>query len=158
MKNKDKNNPEQGPLTEPMDIGTEEFEDFQQFILSKAQSRTKSQKVLVEQASLKFQMEDYLNSNSEKVLSLGQFLKSFLEKAGIKQKQFAYYIGLRPSNFSKLLSGERKVNVEIALILESILNISAQTILSIQTYNELKALPDSKKKELSRYNIDALLE
>ena len=102
--------------------------------------------MLVEQASLKFQMEDYLKNDSEKLIPFGQFLRAFLEQVDIKQKQFANYIGLRPSNFSKLLSGERKVNIEIALILGSILNISAQTILAIQTHNELKALPNSKRR------------
>ena len=67
MNKADKNIQEYGLLTEPMDIGTEEFEDFKQFILSKSLSRTQRQKVFIEQAALKFQMEDYLGSNSDNV-------------------------------------------------------------------------------------------
>lgn len=55
---------ESGVLTELMDVGTEDFKDFQAFILSKVNSRTKDQQLFVELIALKFKMEDYLNNEN----------------------------------------------------------------------------------------------
>ena len=47
-----------GVLTDRMDVGTEDFEDFKFFILSKSRSRTKDQKILFEIASIKYRMQN----------------------------------------------------------------------------------------------------
>lgn len=58
MKTSELQNPKKGLLTESMDIGTEEFQDFQQFILRKANSRTQAQRIFTEQMALRYRMED----------------------------------------------------------------------------------------------------
>lgn len=69
---------ESGQLTVPMDISSEDFKDFQQFILSKSKSRTQEQKIFVEVAALKFKMENYLTSEKSEEISIGEFLRTLL--------------------------------------------------------------------------------
>lgn len=158
MKTSELQDPKKGLLTESMDIGTEEFQDFQQFILSKANSRTQAQRIFTEQMALRYRMEDYLNTEPEQQVSIGSFLRSFLTATGIKQSKFAQYIGLRPSNFSKLLTGERKLNLELALTLESIFTIDAMVWLGIQTQNELRNIPTSTMEKLTKFSLAELME
>ena len=71
-------NMEGGRMTNPMDIGSDEFEDFQRFIKSKAESRTEEEKIFVEQMSLRFKIENYLEDENPKLITIGSFLKMFL--------------------------------------------------------------------------------
>ena len=61
-----------------MNINSEEFKDFQQFILSKSKARSEEQKILVKLNFLKFRMEDYLNAENSEEITVGEFLKAFL--------------------------------------------------------------------------------
>lgn len=149
---------ETGALTIPMDIGSDAFKDFQLFIKSKSMSQTEGQRRLIKLMGLKFKMEDYLSHDSPEYISIGDFLKAFLSAAKIRQNKFAEYIGLQPSNFSKLLSGERKLNVEIALILGNIFDVSPSTWIGIQTKNELSEVSEEKMNSYSKYQLKALLE
>lgn len=85
-------------------------------------------------------------------------MRSFLVATGIKQSKFAQYIGLLPSNFSKLLTGERKLNLELALTLESIFTIDAMVWLGIQTQNELRNIPTSTMEKLTKFSLAELME
>ena len=79
----------------------------------------------------------------------GAFLKQYLKPLRIKQTKFANYIGLKPSNFSKSINGERPINYDLALILGKIFNIDPMLWIEIQTKNELNKL---KNAEDNRYN------
>ena len=110
---------------------------------------------------LQFQMEDYLNSTGFKQGKLklaGEFLRSFLDTLNIKQKNFAAYIEIRPSNLSKMLNGERPINPETALKLEKIFHTRAIIWLEIQSKNELIQLSKIKNKELKKYSLNNLIK
>ncbi|MEM9338018.1 MAG: HigA family addiction module antitoxin, partial [Bacteroidota bacterium] len=138
-----------GVLTEPMDAEQQEFDQFQAILLNRVRKQTQKQKRSVELMGLKFKMEDYLSSEPKGELKLvGEFLKAHLNVLRIQQNKFANYIGLKPSNLSKVIKGERPVNLEIALILGKIFNQDPMIWLEIQTKNELMKLSKLKAQKL----------
>ena len=98
MKRNNNTEPTNGMLTNPMDTGTDEFKDFQAIMLNKAKSRSEPKKREIELLSIKFQMQDYLESEETEPKLPGEFLKEYLKTLGIPQKKFAHYIEINPSN------------------------------------------------------------
>lgn len=146
-----------GVLTERMDIGTAEFEAFQALLLNKARARSEEQMRHIELLALKFQMEDYLSSNEPDIKPIGDFIKSFLRVVSVRQNKFAKYLGLQPSNLSKLLKGDRPISHEMALILGNIFPVEPMMWLNIQAKNELKKLLQSNQGKYSKYSLGSLL-
>lgn len=146
-----------GILTELMDIGSEDFNDFQRFIKAKAEARTEEQRIFVEQMALKFKVQDYLENEKKKTVTVGSFIKLFLKNTKIKQNKLADYLGIKPPNLFKILTGERRLNLELALMLENIIGVSAEALLAVQTKNELMSVGKQKKKEYLKYNIKELI-
>ncbi len=54
---------ESGVLTQPMDFGTKEFEDFKLLIRSKVSETPKKKRIKISLLGLKYHMQDYLGSN-----------------------------------------------------------------------------------------------
>ncbi|HCX24122.1 MAG: addiction module antidote protein, HigA family [Flammeovirgaceae bacterium] len=159
MENDLNNEVSSGVFTEPMDSGKQEFDQFQAIILNRVRNQTLKQKRIVELMGLKFKMEDYLTSKHKGELKLaGEFLKAHLNVLKIQQNKFAHYIGLRPSNLSKVIKGERPLNSEMALILGKLFNQDPMIWLDIQTKNELIRLSKSKAQKLKKYKLDDLVE
>lgn len=143
-------------LTDRMDVGTREFNEFQAILLNKSKERSNEQKKVVELMSLKFKMEDYLNSKDKHSKLVGDFLKAYLNAFEIRQNKFAEYIGIKPSNLSKLIKGERSLNHELALVFGTIFGNDPMLWLDIQDKNKLYEL--SKTKEIKKYSLDDLIE
>ncbi len=146
-----------GILTEPMDIGTKEFKDFQLLIRSKVAETPKGERIKISLLGLKYHMEDYLQS-SPKLIPVGSFIKKFIKLIEIKQIDFANYLEIRPSNLSKILSGERRLNIELALILEKLSNINAKVWLSIQNQNEIQRIQKLNPKRMNKYILGELIK
>lgn len=147
-----------GALTEQMDVGSAEFYEFQAILLNKSRKRTANQKLVVEFMAVKYQMEDYLNSESQEILNPGEFLKSYLRIIGVNHNKFAKYIGLQPSNFSKLINGERPINYELAFIFGEIFNVPAILWLKIQAKNELMLLKKASGGKFKKYSLKGLVD
>lgn len=148
---------ENGVLTESMDFGTIEYEDFKLLIRSKVAETSKNDRIKIELLGLKYHMEDYLKSQA-KIIEVGVFIRQFIESIEIKQIDFANYLGLRPSNLSKILNGERRLNIELALILEKLSNINAELWLRIQNKNELRKIQKSQGRQMNKYKLKELLK
>lgn len=144
-------------LTDRMDIGTREFNEFQAILLNKSKERSSEQKKLIELMSLKFKMEDYLNSKDKHSKLVGDFLKAYLKAFEIRQNKFAQYIGVRPSNLNKLIKGERPLNHELALVFGKIFRNDPMLWLEIQDKNKLYELSKIKRKEIKKYSLDDLI-
>jgi len=155
LKNTYKNTP---VLTEKMDIGSKEFSEFQAILLNKSKDRTNRQKKFIELLSIKFKMEDYIRSDSQDTKSVGDFIKSYLSAFEIKQYKFAEYIGLKPSNLSKLIKGERSLSHELALVIGTIFKSDPMLWLDIQDKNKLHELSKVKSEEIKKYSLEDLLE
>ena len=75
----------------------------------------------------------------------------------IHQNKFANYIGLNPSNLSKLIIGERPINYELALIFGNIFNIDPMMWIEIQAKNEIKKLQKTKSQKYQNYTLSDLI-
>jgi addiction module HigA family antidote len=146
-----------GMLTNPMDTGTDDFKDFQTRMLNKAKNRSETQRREIELLSIKFQMQDYLESEETKLKLPGEFLKEYLKTLGIPQKKFAHYIEINPSNLSKLINGERPINYELAIILGKIFNNDPMLWIEIQAKNELKKIQKTKTRRFNNYSLKDLM-
>ncbi|MFT6204150.1 MAG: addiction module HigA family antidote [Spirosomataceae bacterium] len=149
--------PQQSTLTQKMDIGTQGFNDFQAILLKRSSERTEDQRRDIDLVTIKYQMEDYLVSNRSEIKPAGEFLKTILKTLNIQQKQFAEYLDLRPSNLSKLISGERPISHDMALILSQLFNHSPMLWIEIQAKNDLNRLIATKRKKYSLYSLNDLL-
>lgn len=155
---KQKNEPMESMLTDQMDISTQGFDEFQAILLKKSKERSDDQKRRIELLTLKYQMEDYLNSDKGKERSAGEFLKTILRSLHIQQNQFASYIGWKPSNLSKLINGERTINYDLALIFGRLFNHNPMLWIEIQAKNELNRLKYAEENKYSAYSLNDLIE
>ncbi|MEN8227599.1 MAG: HigA family addiction module antitoxin, partial [Bacteroidota bacterium] len=130
---------------------------FQAILLQKSRKRTDNQKRRIDLLTLKYQMEDYLNSDKSEVKSAGEFLKTILKSLHIQQKQFAEYIGIKPSNLSKLINGERTINYDLALIFGRLFNHNPMLWIEIQAKNELNRLANAERNKYSSYSLNDLM-
>ena len=155
----DKNREENiGVLTNRMNENSDEFNELQAILLNKSRKQTEQQKRDVELMALKFNMEDYLESDDSDITSVGEYLKTLLRVTKIRQNKFADYIGLKPSNLSKLIGGERPISHEVALVLGKIFKIEPMIWLNIQAKNELKRLTHSDEDKYNHYSLNELLQ
>ncbi len=145
-------------LTDRMDVGAKEFSEFQAILLNKSKERSKERKKMVELMALKFKMEDYLNSKDKHSKLVGDFLKDYLSAFEIRQNKFAHYIGVKPSNLTKLIKGERSLNHELALVFGTIFENDPMLWLDIQDKKKLYELSEIKRKEIKKYSLDDLIE
>jgi len=157
MKQNNNAEPANGMLTNQMDIGTDEFKDFQSIMLSKSGNQSDAQKREIELLAIKFQMQDYLESGDTGFKQPGEFLKGYLKALGISQKKFAHYIGINPANLSKLIKGERPINYELAIILGKIFKIDPLLWIEIQTKNELRRIRSTNPKKFNQYSLRDLI-
>ena len=144
-------------LTNRMDVGTKGFDDFQTILLKKSRERTDSQKRKIDLLTLRYQMEDYITSEEIDVKSAGEFLKIILKSLHIQQNKFAEYIGLKPSNLSKLMTGERNINYDLALIFGHLFNHNPMLWIDIQAKNELHRLINAEQNKYSNYSLNDLM-
>lgn len=157
MKRNNSTEPTNGMLTNPMDSGTDEFKNFQAILLNKAKNRTEAQQREIELLAIKFQMQDYLESEENEFKLPGDFLKEYLKTLDISQKKFAHYIEINPSNLNKLIKGERPINYELAIILGKIFNNDPILWIEIQAKNELKKIKKNKTGRFNNYSLKDLM-
>lgn len=156
--NKQLEEPKETILTQRMDVGTPGFDDFQTVLLKKFRGQTENQKRKIDLLTIKYQMEDYLSSIETQEKSTGEFLKAILNALHIQQKHFAEYIGMKPSNLSKLISGERPINYDLALIFGKIFNHSPLLWIEIQAKNELDRLQHAERNKYAIYSLNDLIK
>lgn len=157
MKKQEMNKNKEQVLTDKMDVGTREFNEFQAILLNKSKERSNERKRMIELMALKFKMEDYLNSKDKHSKLVGDFLKDYLNAFEIRQNTFAHYIGVRPSNLSKLINGERPLNHELALVFGTIFGNDPMLWLDVQDKNKLYELSKVKRNEIKKYTLDDLI-
>jgi len=152
-----RNYEDMGMLTQPMETSTPEFRDFQLLIRAKGQNATLEEKIKIKMTGLKFKIEDYLASENSKQTPVGYFVKQALNTLNIKHKNFAKYIDLKGPNLSKLLKGERKMNMEQAIIFENLFDIKAELWIAVQSKNQLFQLEKLNRKDFKKYRIQDLV-
>jgi len=96
-----------------------------------------------------------INELHEENETFGRYISELLEQMHIKRSTFANYISISPRNINKYLNGERKFNIEQALMLEKIFKVSAKTILQAQLNIEIANA--RKKTKADDLNLNDLL-
>ena len=67
------------------------------------------------------------------------------------------YIGINPANFSKILSGSRKVNFELSFMLSQIFSLDPKIWMLIQVKNEYLELKKNKAKYFQNFKLEDLI-
>lgn len=151
--------PKNGLLTEAMDVNTADFHEFQAIVLNNSRAQTKWQKINIELAAIRIQMEDYIKSTNESEPKvLGEFLKLYLDTLHIRQNKFANYIDIEPSNLNKVIKGERQITSEIALKIAKIFEVDPLLLIEVQIKTEFLKLIKTKKTQLANYSLKGLLK
>lgn len=74
----------------------------------------------------------------------GELIKDELEARSMTQARLAEQIGIKPSLLNEIIKGKRRVNTEMALLLEAALGIPANLWLNLQAdYNMQMAKSDT---------------
>ncbi|MCE5348193.1 MAG: HigA family addiction module antitoxin [Bacteroidales bacterium] len=157
MKKNSQTEPSDGVLTNRMDTEGTEFQELQAILLNKSRDRSKIRTRNIELLALRYQMEDYLESEEQDIKFPGEFLKQYLKTLAISQKKFADYINLSPSNLSKLINGERPVNYDLAIIFGKLFNNEPMLWIEIQIRNEFKKIIKEKHKKYNNYSLNDLI-
>lgn len=141
-----------------INTNSQDFKALQQAIKRFSKNLTEEQKLENRLLSIRFQMEAYLNQEEpEKIVPAGKFLKDFLRALKIKNKDFAAYIDYEESNLSAVLSGNRKINTDLALKFGKIFKVNPAIWLHIQSKNELLELKAEKEDQYDQYELEELL-
>lgn len=151
--------PENGVLTSSMNVENKEFKELQLFLSNKADSLSEKQKLQIQLFGLQIKMEDYINSHEDEnnLIRVGDFLRLYIDKLNLKQNRLAKYIGLNPTNFNKILSGNRKMNFELSFILSQIFNLDPKIWILIQVKNEYLQLKKNKAKLYQKFKLEDLM-
>ncbi len=143
-----------------MNTDSKEFKELQLFLSNKADNLSEKQKIQLELFALQVKMEDYIKStdSEDNITTVGDFLRLYIDKLGIKQNKLASYIGLKPSNLNKILSGTRKVNFELSFILGQIFNLDPKIWMLIQVKNEYIELRNNRDVYFKNFKLEDLVE
>ena len=140
-----------------INLNSKEFKELQSIIKKHSNSQEEKQKMENEFLSIRFQMENYLNSVEEKIVLAGEFIEKYLKVIKVKKKDFASYIKYEESNLSALLKGRRKINTDLALKLGKIFNTNPAIWLKIENKNDLMREFKGKEQEYQSYSLKDLL-
>lgn len=140
-----------------INTNAQDFKELQSMIKKLSSSQEEEERINNEFLSIRFQMESYLNSATDKVILAGAFVEKYLRVIGVKKKDFAQYIDYEESNLSALLKGRRKINTDIALKLGKIFKINPTIWLHIESKNELILEMQKKEEDYNKYSLQDLL-
>lgn len=138
----------------------EKRKSLSEFILSNSERQTKERKIRNELLSIKFQIEDYIESDNSSVkLQVLDFVKLYLKTFNVTQRKLADLFEMQDSNLYKYLRGERKLNSNLVLKLSSFSHISPEYWLRIEVKNELIEINNEikKNKDYKKYDYRNLL-
>jgi addiction module HigA family antidote len=108
--------------------------------------------------SIRFQMESYLNEDTDELILPGTYIEKFLEVINIKKKVFAAYVNYEVSNLSALLKGRRKINSDLAIKLGKIFKTNPAIWLHLESKNDLIKEIRGKEEEYKKFNLKDLLK
>lgn len=140
-----------------IDTSQPDFLDLKVMIQSQSSQQSDSQKIENEFLSIRFQMESYIQSETDNLILAGDFIEKFLKIIKVKKKDFATYLDYEETNLSALLKGRRKVNADLAIKLGSVFNVNPVMWLHIESKNELYRTVNHRDVNNKRYTLQALL-
>jgi addiction module HigA family antidote len=141
---------------------TKKKEDLKKFISTQSQKQSKERLLHNRLLSIQYKLEDYINENAvdKQELRILDFVKMYLKALNITKNSLAQYFEMEPSNLHKYLTGERRMNAELAMKLSSFSHTKPEYWFSIQIKNELIKLRQEKSNldEYKRFDYKNLVE
>lgn len=141
---------------------TKKKEDLKKFISTQSQKQSKERLLHNRLLSIQYKLEDYINENAvdKQELRILDFVKMYLKALNITKNSLAQYFEMEPSNLHKYLTGERRMNAELAMKLSSFSHTKPEYWFSIQIKNELIKLREEKSNldEYKRFDYKNLVE
>jgi addiction module HigA family antidote len=141
---------------------TKKKEDLKKFISTQSQKQSKERLLHNRLLSIQYKLEDYINENAvdKQELRILDFVKMYLKALNITKNSLAQYFEMEPSNLHKYLTGERRMNAELAMKLSSFSHTKPEYWFSIQIKNELNKLRQEKNNldEYKRFDYKNLVE
>ena len=142
-----------------VNTNSKDFKGLRNAIQQHAKNKSSLDKIQYELVSLKFQMESYIASKQPtSLIGVGDFLRKHLKAIKIKNKDFAKYIDMEESNLSSVISGRRKINIDLAFKLGHIFDMPPNLWLLIQGKNELLNVDRKKRLNYKKYRLEDLLK
>ena len=146
---------------EPKEIWNESKRNqLKDFISEQSRKQSKKRLLRNELLSIQYQIEDYANtSESQPELKILDFVKMYLKVLNISKQSLAKYFEMQDGNLHKYLSGERKLNAEIAMKLSAFSHTKPEQWFAIQVKNELSALRKNKNtvEKFKKYSYENLV-
>ncbi|MEO5777789.1 MAG: helix-turn-helix domain-containing protein [Flavobacterium sp.] len=136
-------------------------EGLKEFISSHSAKQSKEQLLTNKLLSIQYKLEDYIeNDSDDSVLKILDFVKMYLKELNLTKRKLATYFEMRDSNLQKYLSGERKLNAEVALKLSAFSHTKPEHWYRVQVKNELIELNKEKHRvaEYQKYDYRNLVE
>jgi len=138
---------------------TDKREELKTFITEESQKQTPERILRNKLLSIQYRMEDYIRNegNSEEELRVLDFVKMYLKVFKITKKTLAKYFEMEDSNLHKYLSGEGKLNADLAMKLGSFSHTTPEHWYRLQIKNELTVFKRKKTKDYKRYDFKNLI-
>ncbi|PSL48707.1 helix-turn-helix protein [Chitinophaga niastensis] len=125
------------------------LEAFQQFRQKADAKRTEKDKIIAQLLQLKFQIEDYINTEVfNKSQHFGFFLKEYIERLEKKNKEFASEIDIDPTELSQIINKHRAPTEKLIIRLEIHSNKSFPAIMWFKLIEKEKAYELIHDKEI----------
>jgi addiction module HigA family antidote len=135
-----------------------DFLELKAMIKKAANTQSEREKIENGFLSIRFQMESYLNDDTNELILPGTFIEKFLEVINIKKKVFAAYVNYEVSNLSALLKGRRKINSDLAIKLGKIFKTNPAIWLHLESKNDLIKEIQGREEEYKQFNLTDLLK
>ena len=121
--------------------------DLNIFITNHSKKQSKDRLLANELLSIQYKMEDYIRSenNKNEIFKILDFVKMYLKVLNITKKSLAEYFEMEDSNLHKYLSGERKLNAELAVKLSAFSHTEPEQWYRVQIKNELIKFKKDRK-------------
>jgi antitoxin HigA-1 len=146
---------------EPKDIWNESKQgQLSDFISEQSKKQSKERLLRNKLLSIQYQLEDYANNaDPQPELRILDFVKMYLEALNISKRSLSQYFEMHDGNLHKYLSGERKLNAEIAMKLSSFSHTKPEQWFAIQVKNELSELRKDKNavEKYKKYGYENLV-
>ncbi len=122
-------------------------EELKKFISKQSELQMDERLLRNKLLSIQYKIEDYISNDNDslEVLKILDFVKLYLKAFNITKKSLASYFEIEDSNLHKYLSGERKLNAELAMKLSSFSRTNPEYWFRIQIKNELIKFRSEKK-------------
>lgn len=116
-------------------------ENVKKAILLHSATQSKEMILKSQLLSIQYKVEDYIESeNDQEVLKILDFVKLYLKTLNITKKTLASHFEMKDSNLHKYLSGERKLNAQVALKLSTFSHTKPDQWFKVQLKNEMIGL------------------